>query len=174
MREELSVTHPHLTAFLGFLDHLNQESHRGAVLISCGFLEQQLEDILLAFMRDDPVSRTLTSGGNAPLSTFSSRIGACFALGLIDDVEHHDITILRRIRNEFAHRLDASFEKQNIVDLCKNLKMKVHDHTNPERGEIKIVPFAQYTTAATGVILSLVNRPHYVAEHRRASRVWPR
>lgn len=50
------------------MELLNKESDRGAVLISTGFLEQQLRDVLLAFMREQPQSTALLDGGNAPLA----------------------------------------------------------------------------------------------------------
>jgi hypothetical protein len=49
----LREKYPNLEAFWPFLQTLREESPRGTVLISCGFLEQQLKEFLLAFMVDD-------------------------------------------------------------------------------------------------------------------------
>jgi hypothetical protein len=76
MPAELKKTHPQLEEFWPFLQALNMESRRGKVLISTGFIEEQLKRVILAFMLDEPVSSELFEGGNAPLGTLSSRISA--------------------------------------------------------------------------------------------------
>jgi hypothetical protein len=162
---------PHLKEFVRFLDLLNKESERGAVLIAAGFLEQQLRDILAAFMLETPAAKLLLDGANAPIGTFSSRIAACHSLGLISDDEHHDLNQIRQIRNAFAHDIHTSFETQRVVDRCAILHFKARDYTS-EGGEVKLSPAGQFSTAATGLILSLVNRPHYVGKQRRTYGNW--
>ena len=97
--DDFRSRNPHLAKFWPYLDLLEKESERGKVLISCGFLETQLRDVLLAFMIDSAAASDLLEGANAPLGTFSSRITACFALGLISEQELADLTVLRRIRH---------------------------------------------------------------------------
>ena len=172
--DEFKAKNLHLLKFLPYMELLNKESHRGAVLISTGFLEQQLKDILLAFMLNSAQSEDLVGGHNAPLGTFSSRISACYALGLITEDEQHDLTLLRRIRNDFAHDIHTSFETRSVVDRCKLLKGKAHDYDSPTLGEVRVDAAGQCTSAAVGLILSLVNRAHYVAQQRRSPSTWPR
>lgn len=171
--EELVKKYPNLKEFFPFLDLLQKESDRGQVLISTGFLEQQLKDVLLAFMRDTPESQELFAGANAPLGSFSSRITACFSLGLITEPEHHDLHLLRKIRNSFAHHIHTSFETQSVIDRCALLKHKAHDYVNEQEQKVEVQPSGQFTTAAVGLILSLVNRAHYVAKERREKPNWP-
>jgi hypothetical protein len=45
----LTETHPHLKEFTAFLDLLNKESARGAVLISIAMLDDLLERTISAF-----------------------------------------------------------------------------------------------------------------------------
>lgn len=158
-------THPHLKEFIPWLDLLNKESERGQVLISAGFLEQQLKEILRAFMIDNGGASELFNGGNAPLATFSSRIAACFALGLITDGEHHDISLIRKIRNEFAHDVHTSFATQSVAHRCAELIARAKGDDVGTRG--------QFMTAATALILSLVNRAHYVGKERRSLKPYP-
>ena len=169
----LHETHPHLKEFTVFLEKLKEESDRGMVLISTGYLEEQLKKILLVYFVDDPALVGLVDGGSAPLGAFSARIIACYALGLISKPEHDDLHILRRIRNEFAHNIHASFQTQSIIDRCKLLQFKAHDYTSLERGSIIVPPSGQFNTAATGLILNFVNRPHYVGKERRKHQDWP-
>ena len=169
----LNETLPHLKEFTAFIEKLGEESERGMVLISTGFLEEQLKTMLLAYFVDDKSLVDFVDGGNAPLGSFTARITACYALGLIGKAEHDDLHILRRIRNDFAHKINASFEIQSIIDRCKLLQFKAYDYDSPEHGEVIVPPSAQFISAATGLILNFVNRPHYVAKHRRVHEKWP-
>ncbi|WP_172293411.1 hypothetical protein [Pseudoruegeria sp. HB172150] len=101
-------------------DMLNKESARGAVLVATGFVEQQLRDVLVAYLRPGKSSKELLDNHNAPLGSLHARIEACYALRLIDDAIHDQLQIQRKVRNEFAHMRDASFEKDRIKDLCDN------------------------------------------------------
>src|SRR5262249_29876570 len=62
---------------------------------------------------------------NAAFSRFSSRIAGCYAFRLISDVEQDDLTLIRRIRSDFAHRLDTSFETPSVQSRCRGLKTRI-------------------------------------------------
>ena len=173
-KEPLEKAYPNLNDFLPFLDELNRESPRGMVLMAAGFLEEQLRKILLAFMMDEEPARQLVEGYSAPLGTFSARIGSCFALGLVSPDEHHDLTVIRRIRNDFAHRIVVSFDDPSIRDRCATLRSKAHDYARVRDKEVfSVTPAGQFSTGAIGLILNLVNRPHYVELERRSHKRWP-
>ncbi|WP_374387933.1 MltR family transcriptional regulator [Sandaracinobacter sp.] len=165
--------HPHLAKFFPYLELLRAESDRGAVLISTGYMEEQLKDVLLAFMLDTPQARELVTSGNAPLGSFSSRISACYTLGLISENEYSDLMLLRRIRNDFAHDMHTSFDTPSVVDRCKLLHHKAHDYTSEKMGDVVVNTKGQFITAATSLVLNLTNRPHYVALKRCGYGNWP-
>jgi mannitol operon repressor len=170
--QTLKADNPHLARFWPYYEILKKESDRGKVLVSCGFLEEQLKEILLAFMRDTTQSIDLLDGGNAPLGTFSARITAAYSLGLIRETEHHDLTIIRRIRNNFAHSVETSFETRSVSDRCRELVMKAPDYTHHEMGEIKVPASGQFQTAVIALIMNFTNRPQYVRERRRIDDQW--
>lgn len=163
----------HLAKFYPYLDLLNAESDRGRVLISTGYMEEQLKDILLAFILDTPQAKELVTSGNAPLGTFSSRIAACYTLGLISEREHHDLTLLRKIRNDFAHDMHTSFKTPSAVDRCKLLHHKAQDYKYEDKDDVVVDPASQFTSAAVSLILHLTNRPHYVSQRRCVYGDWP-
>ncbi|WP_158805313.1 MltR family transcriptional regulator [Acidisoma sp. L85] len=165
---QLEETHPHLRDFFDFLPGLNKESARGSVLISCSYLDDLIRQILLAFFVESDAGKRLVEGFNAPLGAFSTRSAAAFSLGLISEREFKELAILRRIRNRFAHHVHASFETQEIHDLCYNLTMAAQDH-----GDVTVDARGRFTTAATALILNLTNRPVYVARKRLKSEAWP-
>ncbi len=167
-RDEVLKEYPNLKDFLPYLDELNKESPRGKVLISTGYLEQMLKEILSSFLLKDKVVDDLFEGGNAPLGTFSARLKLAFTLGLISEVEFRDIDLIRRIRNDFAHDMKASFENESVKNRCRQLKHKVPD----DKG--KVAAEGQFTSAATGLLLNLVNRAAYVSEARRSYINWRR
>lgn len=172
-RDEFIKQYPNLKDFLPYLDVLNKESGRGKVLISAGFLEEQLKQILLAFMLDTDEARELLEGGNAPLGSFSARTNACYVLGLITESEHRDLVLMRRIRNDFAHKVQTSFETESVKNRCKELKYRVPDSFPVGDMTINANAEGQFTTAAVSLIMNLTNRAHYVGQERRAAKGWP-
>lgn len=165
--QEVLAKHPNLKEFLPFLDTHNAESPRGAVLVACSFLDEQLRSVIDAFLVEASDKAQLLEGFNAPLGTFSARIKTAHALGLISDAEKDDCDTLRKIRNEFAHDHRTRFEDQKIIDLCKNLH-----HAAKDYGEVTVSPYGQFSSSAVGLILNLVNRPHYVSKARLQKRTW--
>lgn len=164
----LPDTHPHLKEFAPFLDDLNKESERGAVLISVSYLERQLKEIVSAFLCEGNASARLLEGFNAPLGTFAARATAAAALGLISGREYRELDSIRKIRNQFAHDHRTSFSDQGIVDRCRHLAFSAKDY-----GDVVVAPRGQFTTAALALILNLTNRAHYVSKKRLKFENWP-
>ncbi|TGT91726.1 MULTISPECIES: transcriptional regulator [unclassified Mesorhizobium] len=167
--EEVLETNPHLKEFLPLLDTHNAESPRGAVMVACSYLDEQLRGIIDAYLVEDSDKAVLLDGFNAPLGTFSARIKAAHCLSLISDVERDDFDTLRKIRNEFAHSHRVSFEDRRVVDLCNNLQ-----HSAKPYGKVEVNSFGLFSSAAVGLALGLINRAHYAAVERLKKREWRR
>ena len=168
VRRSLAEKHPHLAGFVPFLDDLNKESERGAVLIASAYIEDQLSQIIAAFLIESVCRKQLLEGFNAPLGTFSARATAAEALGLISEEEYCDLTSIRKIRNEFAHSHRATFSNVRVVQMCGNLK-----HSAKDYGGVVVDARAQFTTAAVALILQFTNRPQYVSRKRLKREAWP-
>lgn len=96
-----------------FLKEFNKESDRGAALNAAAVLDDWLKNILEAFFADTKSGKELVSGFNAPLGTFAAKATAAHALGLLQDNEYQEITLIRKIRNEFGHSWRGiNFESQ--------------------------------------------------------------
>ena len=160
-------THPHLKEFAPFLDDLNKESERGAVLISVSYLERQLKEIISAFLCEGDASSRLLDGFNAPLGTLAARAAAAAALGLISGREYRELETIRKIRNQFAHDHRMSFSDQGVVDRCRNLAFSAQDY-----GDVVVDSRSQFTTAAVALVLKLTNRSHYVSKKRLKPGDW--
>jgi len=74
--------------FSAFLREFQDETDRGAALVGAAVIDDRLLETLRAFMVSNNAASVLLDGGTAPLETFSSRIDATFALGLISAHEH--------------------------------------------------------------------------------------
>lgn len=98
-----------------------EESDRAAALLGTSFLETEMKKRLLDFLVDDDSSRKLFDFYH-PLSTFSGLIDVAFALGLLTRGMRSDLTIVRKIRNHFAHHpKHVTFEDPPVSDWCREL-----------------------------------------------------
>ncbi|MEH2365082.1 MltR family transcriptional regulator [Nostoc sp.] len=115
-----------------WIAELNKSNDRACVIVGAVFLEIQLEQLLMNFLVDDKRKVGKLFDFNQPLGSFSSKISMAYCLGLIGSALFDDITIIRDIRNDCAHELQAiDFSNQSIADKCKNFKLfrNVIDHT---------------------------------------------
>ena len=162
-------TEPEVQQLGAFLAAFNAESNRGAALVAASMLDERLEEILRAFFIEAAAARKLITGFNAPLGTFSSRASATYALGLIQENEFKEITLIRKIRNEFGHGWESrTFESLQIAKLARQL---------PWSGPIEIEATAtlrmRFNFAISMVLTDLIWRVRLVNQERRAQKVWP-
>jgi hypothetical protein len=75
-------------------------------------LEEALRELILAFLVPNPSSSdTLFDGPTSPFGSFSAKIDAAHRFGLVSDKFSRDLHIIRRIRNDVAHKPQGfSFE----------------------------------------------------------------
>ncbi len=163
----LEATHPHLKEFMNLLNVAKTESDRGMVLINTSLLDDLLQRSLESFLVGHPDVTKLTSGFNAPLGSFSARILASFAVGIINELAYQDLNLLRKIRNDFAHKVEMSFTDPGVVSRCNQLTGSAQDY-----GDVQVDARGRFATAAAALILSLVNRPHYVGLERLTYKEW--
>ena len=164
MREE------DLKDFSAFLREFQDETDRGAALVGAAVIDHRLLETLRAFMASENVASALLDGGSAPLGSFSSRIDASFALGLISEHEHNECHIIRRIRNEFAHRKHGvTFTDQKISALCGNLQSDLPGGRDLFKGK----PRSIFVNAVVLISMALTYRSEWVAKEKRVSRTWP-
>jgi hypothetical protein len=111
----------------------------------------------------------LLSGFNAPLGTFSARSSAAYALALMQENEFREITIIRKIRNEFGHDWQPlSFESGKVADLCRNLPW-----LGPAEHEEGASLRARFNYAVAILLTDLLWRVRLVRKERCVIRTWP-
>ena len=160
---------PEVETLAIFLSEFNRESDRGAALTAAAVLDDRLSEILAAFFADVPSAKELNTGFNAPLGSLASRAAAAHALGLIQDNELKEITLIRKIRNEFGHSWKGvSFSGGRVADLCNQLPW-----LGPKEHEASATPRARLNFAMAILLSDLLWRARLVASQRRTVTVWP-
>lgn len=153
---------------LSFSDAFNNESNHGAALIAASRVDEVLKGILKSFLLNGKPSDMLLDGMNAPLGTLSSRANAAHALGLIQDNELHEISIIRKIRNEFAHNWKGvSFNSEKIKSLCNELP-EMSPLTRLEKS-----PKNRFSTAVYILLTDLLWRETLVKDQKVKQQAWP-
>lgn len=167
--KEKHETEPEIEQLGKFLACFNRESDRGAALVAASMIDEQLEQILSAFLIDSSAAKDLVSGFNAPLGTFSSRALAAAALGLIQENEFREITLIRKIRNEFGHGWEPiTFESENVAAHARKLPW-----LGPAELEATSGNRARFNGAVAILLTDLMWRVRLVLSERRTSRKWP-
>jgi len=84
--------------------NLGTFAHASVVMVHMAVLEDCLEAALLGKMHSlNREMRDRLFTGYGPLSSLSAKIDVGFALALLDRVDYDRLTVLRKIRNKFAH-----------------------------------------------------------------------
>ncbi|HQZ98079.1 MAG TPA: MltR family transcriptional regulator [Pyrinomonadaceae bacterium] len=155
--------------FEAFLQELQTESDRGLALISAALIDEKLLETLLSFTCEDEVKERLLKSPNAPLGTFSARSDACFALGLIDEFEFREISLLRKVRNEFAHaKHGMSFQNDRVKGLCSAFKSGLPPGAEPDFADAR----ARFINATITLVTRLYYRADWVSPERRQTKSW--
>lgn len=107
------------------VSEFKKETDRGLAILAASMLDQKLKIILSNYLIKCKQSDLLLNSPGAPISTFSARLNMAFSLGLISEDEYHDSEVIRKIRNDFAHKfeLEFSFNNPSVSDKCKNMKI---------------------------------------------------
>ena len=105
-----------------FFHELKLESDRGASILSAVWIEELLtRKFKNLFSKGNSNARKALFNGS--FSSFSSKINVAYCLGWLDDDTYHDIDLVRKIRNSFAHELHGiSLESPEMKDLINKFK----------------------------------------------------
>jgi len=103
-------------------DEFSRETDRAAAVLVGSYLDALLEDLLRTLLVDEGVRRGGRPLLNGALVSFTNRVDAAYALGLISTEEASDLSTINEIRNVFAHQLlGVSFKTPSVQALCDKL-----------------------------------------------------
>jgi hypothetical protein len=95
---------------------------RSAGIVASALLETIVQESIL--MRLIPMSNTHQNslfGGESSFATFSAKIDLGFSLGLYGPKTKSDLSLIRKIRNQFAHHIGRTFGHPEIIKFCSNI-----------------------------------------------------
>lgn len=140
-----------LATWKTYIDSLAGESDRGVALAVAAAFEGETRSILQAVMVEGSGTNALLSG---PLASFSARISACHALGLINDEERNSLTLIREIRNHFAHQwAQATFAAPEVEPRCRKLPVRRSPESLSARDH--------FISGAGGLLFYLIERSRH-------------
>lgn len=149
-----------------FLSEFNKESDRGAVLLAASILDEWLYDILDAYLIDCKSKDSLLKGFASPLGTFSARASMAHSLGLLMDHEFEEISLLRKIRNEFGHSwAGVSFDSTKVNSLMDRLPWLGPD-------EVPQTPKSKFSFFVAIFLCDLLYRKRLVSSVKLQKRSW--
>lgn len=128
-----------------FRQTLSPESDRGCALMAAAFLDDRLKLLIEGSLIDEPKLKKDFLGFNGPAGTFSSRIDYAYLTSLIPKSVHSDLHLIRKIRNEFGHRMEPiDFTTSEISQRCEAFQ-----NTNVPKDAR---PRLKFTNACFGVL----------------------
>lgn len=105
-------------------------SDRSCVIVVASIIDELLGQLIRARLAPNPSSTdTLFDGPNAPLASLSARIDLSYRIGIISSKLCRDLHIVRRLRNHFAHSVQAcTFAdtgcKDQVQELMRSLRLR--------------------------------------------------
>jgi DNA-binding MltR family transcriptional regulator len=149
---------------MDYMNAMRVESDRGAVLVAAAYIDEELADLIRAFLVNDRkiTERLLEYPG--PCSTLASRCDLAYCLGIFGKDVYADIRTIIKIRNNFAHTKEgATFERQDISDLCSHLTRDMRESGTEMAG---VKPRTLFLISAGSIILALLGAKKRTA-HRK-------
>ena len=96
------------------------EGDRACAILQATWTEIMIERVLRGRLRWEGASQIFDSKG--PLGTFSDKIIMAYGMGIFGQKTKHDLNLIRRLRNGFAHcRLPIRFNVPAVKGMCDNL-----------------------------------------------------
>jgi hypothetical protein len=141
------------------LDELEHASPRAAAILGAVFVDESLATLLKSKLKQDMKLLGDMFGRSKPLGGFGPKINLGFLMGLYSEVARTELDIIRKIRNEFAHKVARSFETPLIRGWTTDLSLgeRVPFHLIQADGKSGLFmgsdAFPEGTTSSTPVLL---------------------
>jgi DNA-binding MltR family transcriptional regulator len=156
-----------------FLLALKDSNDRACAIVGAAVVDDALRSCLLMHMIDDEqLDETLFNSESGPMSGFSAKINAAYALGLIGVQSHADMHCIRLVRNAFAHiKTDVDFNHSGIIRLCERIKIRSNHPSQDTDFYGNPIPRARliFVTAVT----EFGYRLNHEASGGKRPKVWP-
>lgn len=106
------------------IEALAQDSDRAAAIVACSLLEARLKRTILSHLHKNTEITDKLFDVSGAIGYFGTQLNLGFLLGIYAEPFRRELDTIRKIRNDFAHKVTAtSFQKDRIRDLSKSLKI---------------------------------------------------
>ncbi|MEL3892536.1 MltR family transcriptional regulator [Ferrovibrio sp. MS7] len=153
------ISHPDVKRTFGVYNYMDNESDRGKVLVIIASIDETLRQMVLAHLIDAEESQKIV-GIDGALGPLVARARMCYALGFISKCEYEEIKTLAKIRNEFAHKPDCSFDEPAVVKLCSKLS------TEFSSKDLKYTPAQKFWHSTQVINVTLGTRPSRIKKQK--------
>lgn len=146
-------------------DALSDESDRACVILVSSWADHFIRTKLAhEFDKGNADARAALFSSNGPFATFSAKLNAAFCAGWLDRDVYHDLQVIRKMRNEFAHSINGHTLHDEPFPKCV-AKLRV-----PKR---QFFDWGQLCAAATdsGVVLFTGEPPVDAGEKLDVSKI---
>jgi len=111
--------------YFQIIDSLRSESDRAKIILSISWADYFLNVKLSnEFSKGNKDARKNLFSVNGPFATFSTKLNFAFCAGWIDADVYHDLQIVRKLRNDFAHSIDiVTLDEDKIRKELEKLKV---------------------------------------------------
>ena len=156
------------------LKEIHADSPRATAIVAGTFVQDRLIEVIKSrLVQNDNTFRELFGPGRA-IGDFSTQIDLGLLLRIYTAVAQKELHTIRRIRNDFAHRMTAkTFDEQRTSALCANLKLWeavkiVIDATNVRSGGEFNVTIGHYDGELNENIFYVINaNPENLSARKR-------
>jgi|GEM_PF-2146577 len=108
------------------LPEIQSATDRVMAIVATATIEDRLKDLLSVALLPGGDDRERTLAPEGALGAFMPRVKLCHMLGLFGEDIRHDLALIARIRNAFAHRAaGVSFEDAVVAKHCQKLRTPV-------------------------------------------------
>jgi hypothetical protein len=113
-----------------FFKELGRESERATAILAAAWIDDLLRRRLTQlFSSGNKEARAQIFAPSGPFATFSAKIDAAFCIGWLDADVHHDLHVIRKVRNSFAHQVHGlSMESPQIRCLTESFRVPRRDY----------------------------------------------
>lgn len=123
------------------IDPLLEESDRGSVIVAAATLDSLLARYLSTVMKSNGLSNRYSVkilDGNGALGSFSARAQIARGFSLISEDTFHDLMVIRKLRNEFAHvHMHCSFSDKKVMAQIQSMRFyQARNEHERKKGEV--------------------------------------
>ena len=154
------------------INEIESLSDRAGALVAAAFLEIRLTEKLKQNLpvKDGDVLDAVFRDGSGSLGSFEQKNKMAHLMGLFTYEGYKDLREISRIRNEFAHELEArTFDDSPVREFCMNIKLVARFVLQPPPG---VSPYEPIENATTIILANARNRFfHAISSYSSAMKV---